>query len=548
MASAEQIGKNIKDTLKAIVGAAILMMVLDGVFHFGKLSQQLMTLAALIAVLVYIWRRKAPEPPQDEYISGSDFKNPEEIAEKTDDKSGTQIKFGEVPLPRDFEPLGVAVVGSPGGGKSQAINGNLSTLRKRGERVFMLDAGGEALAAYYREGDIILNAYDDRCMPWSPMAEVQGVWDCAAVAFAIVGPDDTAEGFKDYATQLIAAVMERLIERGETTNKNLLYWCTTAKRKELAKLVSGMPISRLFEEGNDRYLGTVLGIIGQALGPMRYLDPAAGMHSFSLRKWCADANADNWIWFPYREDQSNALLPLMHTLVEVTATSLLAQETALGRRVWFVMDEFASVGRCEKILDLLTKGRKKGAAAIIGFQSIAQLDKIYGIEGRNIIKNCLQTLVAFAASDTATAQWLEETIGKTKFIRHTTTTSTGQSVNEAGGVTESTSKAEGKEHVEESLILASMFEQLPPLKAVLKIKGMPVTVVKVAVATPDNPSGSQPPCFIPKKAAVLQLPAADDSEDGDLVGYTVSREINGESETQTFKTQGEAEAWKAETV
>lgn len=208
--------------------------------------------ALTIFILWSTWRNK-DRAPVVEHLGGASMSDVAALATHTHDGTESQLTFGGIPLPRDYEPLGVAVIGAPGGGKTQAINFNLQTIRDRDERVMMLDAGGEAMTGWYREGDIVLNPFDGRCASWSPFAEIEEVWDCKAVAFAMVGPDDSAEKFKDYATQLIAAVLEKLIEQGTTTNRKLLYWLTVAKRKDLAKLVAGMPVARLFDDGADRH-------------------------------------------------------------------------------------------------------------------------------------------------------------------------------------------------------------------------------------------------------------------------------------------------------
>jgi len=473
--------------------SAVLAFIVGGVSKNGTLGFVTMLVAfAFILAWKNGWRpRGKPEPEVNEvHVGGSSFADATALVQHIEDGTGQQIMLGNVPLPREMEPLGVAVVGSPGSGKSQLINGNLPIIRSRGERAFVLDQGGEAMSGWMKEGDLLLSPIDERAKSWSPFAEIGSEWDCLGVAKMIVGPDEGKEGFKDYAAQILGGIFEKCMEKGETKNRNLLYWATQASQKDLGKLLKGTPASRLFEEGNERYLGTILGILGQSLGAFRYLDPEAGTDSFSLKKWIQDSKQTNWVWVPYRPDQADMLRPLMQCWTEVVSAALLSNDTDLGRRIWIVIDELASAGHLVQLPQLAALGRKKGVSMIVGFQSIAQIDKIYGEESRNILKNCLQTTVGFAVSDAATSQFLVDTFGKTKYKRkEVSDTITHTADGPVQGV--STSWAS----VEEDLLLAADFERLPVRTAFLKLKGMPATHIQVGIAKPEE----MWPLFIPKR-------------------------------------------------
>jgi hypothetical protein len=55
-----------------------------------------------------------------------------------------------------------------------------------------------------------------------------------------------------YSQALVAAVLKRLWDRGETTNAALLHALTLAGIEELKNLVEGLPAQALFHEGCNR--------------------------------------------------------------------------------------------------------------------------------------------------------------------------------------------------------------------------------------------------------------------------------------------------------
>lgn len=486
----------------------------------------------------------------DKHFAGAQIVDAKKIVKKTRSDDDLQLQIGGVPIPRELENLNFAFAGSPGSGKSQAINGNLSTLRRRGDRVLMADAGGEALAGWMEPGDVILTPLDERATPWSPWAEFEGAWDAETVALSIIGEggEGDSKEWNTYAANLLAAIFEVLWERGETTNGDLLYWSTAAAPQELAEMLAGQPVARFFAPGSERMLSSILGIIGSAMQPFRRLDPAAGREAFSLRHWCADPDAKHWVWFPYREDQSAALKPLLRGIFESAAVGLLSQPSQVGRRIFFVVDEFASLGRVSKMLDLSTKGRKYGACIFAGFQSISQIEMLYGQSGRNIIKNCLQSLLALNTADAATCKWLSEEFGETEILREKTSENEG--VNTGSGIGQSSSSSGTSttvEHVRQALILPSEFKGLETLTGVLQLRGYPAAVVRIAPAVPPhkNPpfvAAKPRPKVDPKKLAEAKAEAEK------LVGFTVSAVVGGQNVTRTFATQEEADSWKSNPV
>lgn len=76
-----------------------------------------------------------------------------------------------------------------------------------------------------------------------------------------------------------------------------------------------------------------------------------------------------------------------------------------------LLDEFPLYGKLESIESAICTCRKKGVTIAVFIQSIAQLDKYYGVNGRRIILDNCKYQVILGASDLESQRYLSERIG-----------------------------------------------------------------------------------------------------------------------------------------
>lgn len=198
-----------------------------------------------------------------------------------------KLRIGGAVFPRKLEPQHLLITGATGAGKSQTLHGMLDAIRGRGDRAIVTDIGAEALRGFGVSGDQLLNPLDARSAAWSPFAELDSPADAERLAKSMI--PDHQEGIERewfiYSQALVAAVLKRLIERGEATNGALLHALTLAAPSELETLVRGLPAQALFHAGAEKMLASVRGIVGTYLAPYAYLAPEAGAKSWSIRRY-----------------------------------------------------------------------------------------------------------------------------------------------------------------------------------------------------------------------------------------------------------------------
>src|SRR6266849_946407 len=96
----------------------------------------------------------------------------------------------------------------------------------------------------------------------------------------------------------------------------------------------------------------------------------------------------------------------------------LLNSTGHRRRVWIVVDELPVLGRQAKLETLVTRGRKHGLAAVLGYQSIAQLRRIYGHEQAAVLASMPSTKLLLRVDEPETAAFIARQIGQRETLRY----------------------------------------------------------------------------------------------------------------------------------
>lgn len=400
----------------------------------------------------------------------------------------TAAKLGAVPVPVEVEPLHFLMAGAPGSGKSLAFTQLLNSARERKHPAVLADLGGELVSRFYRPGvDVILNPYDARGEDWSPFAEMRQSYDAARLASSMIpeGTGDSKE-WNGYARAVLESILERCFESGQATNAALCWYAFGASSKELAKLCEGSPASPYFDDGAERMLGSIRGILSSYLKAYTYLNPNGGADSFSIRdhlEKCFSEGRDSWLFVSYRDDQLQALKPMIAAAIDLAASAILSMKADLDRRCWFALDEFSTLGYINSIEALLTKGRKAGVCAILGYQSISQPRKTYGNDQAQTLLSCLGTWVVLKQPDADSAEYMSKYIGDEEARRWVA------SENQKDGDKDSHGKTE--QIVRQRAIMGSELANLAARRGLVNIAG-PLPPAWTTIPIEPTPEKAEP--------------------------------------------------------
>lgn len=399
-----------------------------------------------------------------------------EIAIHGKPKRHQPIRIGGIPVPKEVEARHFLIEGTTGAGKSQVIYSMVNDAQKRGDRGLVLDIGGAYLKRFRRPGDLVLTADEQSSTRWSPFAEIRHRRDFAALAAAAI-PDGKGEsaGWNDKARVLLSATMQALYDRGEHSISRLVYLCCTSEKHELMPLLAGTSAAVLVQDGNDTMMQNVRGIITTYIQPWTYI---ADGGEFSIKDWIKRRQPGQWLFIRYDDGQLKAIRQLLATWLDLAIAETLSLSPETAQSIWFVADEFDSLGQVSSARDALTKMRKYEGRCIFGLQTVAQPWSTYGRDGAQVLLSCLANKLILRAGDPDTAEYCSKSLGDEELLRHE------QSKSRRGlfGLGGDPSKTNAERHVTQRIVMASEIENAPDLSGWLNLAGdLPVAKVSIPV-------------------------------------------------------------------
>lgn len=436
---------------------------------------------------------------------GAKIESARTLARITKRQDPAGLTVGDVPIPVELEPLSFRFSGSPGSGKSQAINRLVYQIRRRGDPAVIADSGGELMAQLSLNRDVLLNPFDQRSVAWSPFAEINTPADTIRIVKSMIPNAEGDRGaWHQYAQQVLQVTIDRLRATGRATNGWLTYFCCASSNDEWAELVQNSPASRWFEPANERAFGSIAGVISSHITPLSYLPPEAGAESFAISKWISTARkTGSVLWLPYRADSRAAVSTLIASWVDIATTAIMALGSDRARRMFLVVDELAALGKVNSLPDALAQGRKFGLCGIAGYQTEAQLRDTYGRETCKTLLACLQSKVVLSTADFESAEALAKDLGEAEVAREEHSSS--------GKIGDAASHTRREQRTIEKVVLASEIQSLKPLHGFIKLAG-DFPLARIELEPIAFPQRAQP--FIPTTDYFCEIRRPDEPVDG----------------------------------
>lgn len=415
---------------------------------------------ALVLLLKKLSSNTFAGAPYKTFYRGSRIISKSALTQKTRERKAEQIKIAGVPMPRKIENLHLLIGGSTGSGKSVLIRELVYSALLRSDRLIIADPNGDMLAKFGTDKDIILNPYDQRSPGWGIFNEIRNAYDFKRFAISLIprGKSPEEEEWASYGRLLLSETAQTLSATGNPSLQNLFHWTTIAPVEELKTFLQGTAAESLFV-GPPRALASARFVLSSKL--TAHLPMPEG--SFSLRSWLENPNGGN-LFITWREDMAVALRPLISAWIDVLCTSVLSLPEDENRSLWMVIDELASLENIASLEDAATKGRKTGLRLVVGLQSTAQLDKIYGPDSARTLRSCFRSLVVLggAKTDPKTCEDMSLSLGEQEVERETV-----NATKQKG----STSTSRQQHLTRERIVMPSEIASLPDLQGYLAFAG-----------------------------------------------------------------------------
>lgn len=482
-----------------------------------------------IVTIVMLLPRRGKDDVGGDHLRGQLLATGEQIARQIKrEKMPTRLFVGGVPIPVGVEDRGFLLAGAPGTGKSQAITRILDTLRADGHRAIIADPSSIFFTRYADGRAVLFNPFDSRSVPWSPLAEIGQIEDCAAVAKSIIPDGHGAESSWNAATQAVLEGILRYCWQNKLTNSDLFDLACVSDAVSLQQLLAGTPAMAIV--GNARYFGEVRPGLGRYLRAFGYLDPDAGCDVFSIRDFIT--KSDGWLFVTYDQGQLAALRPVIQCVVDTASRAVLSLPPSTGdrstqRRTWFILDELPLLGSISSIVPLLTNGSKHGAAVLAGIQTVAQLREAYGPDQSQTILATLGTWLTLRVPDSETAEYMSRSLGDTEIRR---VVKSGGSSTKSGDLGKGKNNNWSEQYTVQRAVMPAELQNLSDLCGYLNIAGpLPACPVRLPLAERRKPVAepfvrSERKSRQPVRQPVPQADGqADDADEAEIPEFSLDK-------------------------
>lgn len=508
-------------------------------------------LAAVIGAVVcvvtfftatWVLGHRGRQQSEDEITGGRELTDePERVAKMLKrDGMASDIKIGELPLIKDSEIQNFCLHGTVGSGKSEVIRRLMNYARQRGDMVIVYDRSCEFVKSYYDPGtDKILNPMDARCAAWDLWRECLTQPDFDNVSNTLIPMGTKEDPFWQGSGRTIFAEAAYLMRNDKDRSySKLVDTLLSIKIEKLRSYLKSSPAANLVEEKIEKTAISIRAVLTNYVKAIRYLQGIENNgEPFTIRDWMRGVREDGkngWLFISSNADTHASLKPVISMWLSIAIRGLLAMGENRNRRVWIFADELPTLHKLPDLVEILPEARKFGGCYVIGIQSYAQLEDIYGQKPAETLFDVLNTRAFFRSPSRNIADFAAGEIGEKEILKASEQYSYG-----VDPVRDGTSVGKDMERV--TLVSYSDIQTLPDLSCYITLPG-PYPAVKMALKYQPRPKVA--PEFIPRPLderadarLSLALAAREDESrsiamlfepDAEVITPVVSPEITGQ--------------------
>jgi type IV secretory pathway TraG/TraD family ATPase VirD4 len=395
------------------------------------------------------------------------------------------------------------ITGSPGAGKSTLIRHMLRQIQERGQSAIVIDPDCEFIQEFYAEerGDVVLNPLDARCPFWSPWLEFRDdsfTMDAEAMAASLIRTQArtaSEEFFRESGRTLIEAIFQVVQDR---THAGGITDFLALPRADIQERLTGTRAYPLIDPGAHEQGSGILATAANAVKPFYYLPARAETsRTWSAREWAETRRG--WVFLSSREDARAAIQRLQGVWLDSLVRWLMS--AAIGSsQVWIMADELPAMEYQPQIEKLITRGRKRGLAAVLGFQNVSQLRSIYGADGAITLTSSPTTKVILRCDEAETAKWASALLGSREVERINMTQLAGLSTMREGVNLQ-------PQRAHEPIVTAAEVQMLKPFHGYLCVAGSDRTTITIA----ERYLTENQPAFVPRSKTMVapKLPQSE---------------------------------------
>jgi hypothetical protein len=315
-------------------------------------------------------------------------------------------------IPARAEAQHMQIIGDTGAGKSALMFQVLRQVRSREDSAIVYDPAREFVKRFYdpARGDVILNPLDKRCPYWGPAEELRSRSEAKALAASLFQPPQDRKG--EFFIESPQKIFSFLMAYGPTPDE-LVQWMSNPD--EIDRRLKGTEHAHLIDPRAHQQRAGVLGSLGLVADSLRLLPKKGeGNGRWTATEWAE--KRQGWIFLTSLPAEREALRPLQSLWIDWLVLRLLNEPTKEQKRVWFVIDELASLQKLPQLHTAITESRKSRNPVVLGFQGKAQLEYLYG-HLAEVMLSQPATSVWLTTKEPNAGEWVSKFIGKVEIER-----------------------------------------------------------------------------------------------------------------------------------
>lgn len=345
-----------------------------------------------------------------------------------------KLKKNYLVMPQDIEGH-IMVVGGQGSGKSSCVG--IPTLLNYGGSVFAIDIKGELsqTCANYRTSMKIFDPINPDSPHYNPYAmlgdnKIQGAKEIVHSIIRI-SHNEKDPFWKQSAQNLLTACILHFENEGldfAETCESIMHYPVS----ELVKILKASPVNDVqyfvnqFVGAEQQQLASIYSTLTNEI-ILFATDPdikrVLGTEKCPNMITYNDLENFNDIFIKIDESKLDQWKPLLNLIVNQFLKSFEKRQDKDSKKILFMIDEFARLGKITAITNGLATLRSKGIQIMLILQSLAQLDMIYGKDNRRVITDNCNYKIILNANDADTQEYFSKLVGTVEVEKNSTSTS-----------------------------------------------------------------------------------------------------------------------------
>lgn len=402
----------------------------------AKYLKCLLVVSPVVAIGTFLYHKHvkkiSSKVKQQEILRGDRLVSEDEYIEQLKNEE-SELKVGNVPLPKRLETLHTLIVGATGAGKTQTL---LPMIEKaielaeedKSKRVVIYDYKGDFAERFFDENKHLLFYPDsDYCVDWAVLEEIEEDNELATLASSFIPVHPGEDFWKTAPRQVFTGILRTIRHKNlrkaffepesETLEPKL---STDDSNLQIYEAVAELDIEQLKEFVENKYKvyleakETAAGILSELRNAANSIENIVHLKgNWNTRRWLKE-DQEKRVLFVYNDPAKQVeFTPIYNAFFSMIIQNLLRQpDNKTKYDTYLFMDEIGTLGNVSKLKEALTLGRSKRLRVFAGVQDLAQFEDNYGKVTARTLLNNMRNIVALSTPDPETAEYLSKRLGE----------------------------------------------------------------------------------------------------------------------------------------